>query len=153
MNYARASIALFALATLAVACGTDDDTESGSGPRTIPITMTDNKYEPTEVEVTKGETVTFEFQNEGVVKHEAVLGDAAAQELHHEEMIGGMDGGPDGEMGAGMDRTTEDDDKLVVPPGEEGELTYTFDEAGELIIGCHETGHWEAGMKVIVRVT
>jgi uncharacterized cupredoxin-like copper-binding protein len=39
-----------------------------------------------------------------------------------------------------------------VEPGEEGEITYTFGSAGELMIGCHEPGHYEAGMNVAVNV-
>ena len=32
----------------------------------------------------------------------------------------------------------------VVPIG--GSVTVTFDEAGEMMIGCHLPGHWDAGM-------
>jgi uncharacterized cupredoxin-like copper-binding protein len=39
-----------------------------------------------------------------------------------------------------------------VAPGDTGELTYTFDEAGPLEVGCHEPGHYDAGMKIAVNV-
>ena len=35
----------------------------------------------------------------------------------------------------------------------QGSLTHTFSEVGTYIIGCHEPGHWESGMKATVEVT
>lgn len=31
-------------------------------------------------------------------------------------------------------------------------LEYTFSAAGEVLIGCHQPGHWDAGMKAVVHV-
>lgn len=45
-----------------------------------------------------------------------------------------------------------DADAITVEPGDTGELTHTFDESGEFEIGCHEPGHYEAGMKIDVTV-
>jgi uncharacterized cupredoxin-like copper-binding protein len=36
--------------------------------------------------------------------------------------------------------------------GESGELTHTFDEAGTIEIGCHQPGHYDAGMRVNITV-
>jgi uncharacterized cupredoxin-like copper-binding protein len=41
----------------------------------------------------------------------------------------------------------------VVEPGETGELTYTFDEVGEVEFGCHQPGHLDAGMVFTVHVS
>ena len=38
-------------------------------------------------------------------------------------------------------------------PGRTGKLTYTFDEPGDLSIGCHVPNHWKAGMKVAIAVS
>lgn len=38
------------------------------------------------------------------------------------------------------------DNALSVPAGQTDTLTMTFDKAGVLQIGCHEPGHFEAGM-------
>lgn len=51
-----------------------------------------------------------------------------------------------GEHGAG------DDDAVTVEPGDEAELTCTFDEAGRVEVGCHQPGHYKAGMKIDVTV-
>ena len=136
---------------VAVACGGNHETHGGtsdetqgttSGPeaiRTIDVTMKEFAYEPASVSVKAGETVKFVFRNAGQILHDAFLGDEAAQAEHEQAM------GDDGHHGG---------DAIKVSPGETGELTHTFDKAGEaLIIGCHEIGHYAAGMKVAVTVS
>jgi uncharacterized cupredoxin-like copper-binding protein len=36
---------------------------------------------------------------------------------------------------------------LSVPPGKTRRLTWTFDEPGIVLYGCHVLGHWAAGMR------
>lgn len=131
------------------ACGdntTSDKTTAGnqSEPRTIEIEMRDIAFSPNQIDVKAGETVRFIFTNAGTVTHDAFIGDEAAQEGHEMEMrdMVGMDG-MDG-MG--------DEDGIAVEPGESGEITHTFAEGGQIIIGCHEAGHYAAGMKVVVNL-
>ena len=40
----------------------------------------------------------------------------------------------------------------MVQPGELGELSYTFSEPGSYEVGCHQPGHYAAGMKIDVTV-
>jgi uncharacterized cupredoxin-like copper-binding protein len=74
------------------------------------------------------------------------LGDEATQEAHAAEMadmgpMGGMDG-------------VGDPNAMTVEPGETKDLTWTFAEpSGDLLIGCHIPGHFEAGMVAQVTVT
>ena len=138
-----------AVALLAGACSSDDDDPNGAGDgagdaRTIEIAMVDIAFEPDEIEVERGDEVRFVFTNEGKVAHDAYIGDREGQMEHDREMDGGDDHGSMGSMG---------DAALTLDPGETGELTYTFDDAGTVEIGCHQPGHYEAGMKVIVTVT
>lgn len=158
-----ALIALAALlATLAAGCGGDH----GSGDheaegRIIDVTMTDNAFAPETIRVTKGETVTFRFTNEGSVLHEAFIGDEAEQEEHLVEMAAGSEGsagsvdaaGDEDGDGHGGDADGHGDDAVVAEPGETVDLTYTFDQEGTLLIGCHEPGHWDDGMKATITVT
>ena len=69
------------------------------------------------------------------------------------EMAGieGMDGDHAG-MGMGSMPHDEMTDlhSIVLEPGETAEITHTFD--GATIIGCHEPGHWEAGMRLDIDV-
>jgi uncharacterized cupredoxin-like copper-binding protein len=148
------AVAAAALTLSAAGCGGDKSTNStGRGAsRTIEVTMSDNAYEPKQLQVTKGETVTLRFRNAGAVKHEAILGDHAAQMRHHDEMTastGQMDHGG-GHRAATTDTSS---DAITVEPGRTGELTHTFTEPGSIFIGCHEPGHWEDGMKATVTVT
>jgi uncharacterized cupredoxin-like copper-binding protein len=78
--------------------------------------------------------VTFVVRNVGDIDHEFVLGDDAYQDMHEGDME---------ESGHPMDGMRN---AIVVEPGESAELTWSFDEAGEVLYGCHEPGHYEGGM-------
>ena len=158
MKITRPLVALVPAALLLLAaCGGDnDDNESMSGhpaespggestpaERTAEVKMADNAFEPTTIDVDAGETVRFMFENTGEVAHDALVGDAAAQAAHEEEMRGAED------MGHGAD----DDGAITVEPGDSGELVYTFEEPGAFEIGCHEAGHYDSGMKIDVTVS
>jgi uncharacterized cupredoxin-like copper-binding protein len=44
-------------------------------------------------------------------------------------------------------------DAITVDPGRTGELVHTFTSGQSVLIGCHEAGHYAAGMKITVSVT
>jgi uncharacterized cupredoxin-like copper-binding protein len=151
--YGRKALAVAPLSLILalVACGDDDAATPSDG--TVEIDMVDNAFEPDSVDVDVGETVRFVFTNQGDVVHEAVIGDEATQEEHAaemEEMNGDMDGE---DMNAEDEAHGDEEYAIDVEPGETGEITYTFDEPGEILIGCHEPGHYEAGMIVTVNVS
>lgn len=145
---AAATIATLVLA----ACGTERSADNAAPPAAdgttvIEVTMTDMAFTPTVVAVEAGETVTLRFRNDGQAIHEAVIGDAAFQQEHADEMAAM---GTSGTMHHG---TSDEPAPLVVQPGQTGDLTYTAPAAGSLLIGCHQPGHWEAGMKASIDVT
>ncbi|MDQ4132387.1 MAG: cupredoxin domain-containing protein [Actinomycetota bacterium] len=138
-------VLVIAALTLLVACGKSDDSEPATPQRqgdtsTVNVEMVDIDFKPETLRVQRGEKVRFVFTNSGRVRHEAFIGDAEAQKEHEREMR-------EGGHGHGSS------DAVVVEPGGTGELTYTFDEAGTLEIGCHEPGHYPVGMKINVEVT
>lgn len=149
MRHLRALSAVVALLALtAAACSDDSDSaNNGAGDndaRVIEVTMTDNAFDPEKLTVEAGEEVTFRFTNDGAMVHEAYIGTADEQDAHHAEMSSGdMDDHGDG----------GDGDAVTVDPGETGELTHRFDEPAEVMIGCHEPGHYESGMVATVTVT
>jgi uncharacterized cupredoxin-like copper-binding protein len=107
----------------------------------IEVTLTDTlKIEPAAMTVPAGVPVTFIVTNAGAIEHEFYLGDEEAQAAHEEEMasMGGM--------------THDEPEGIAVPAGETKELTYTFEEAGESLAGCHVTGHFGGGMKATITV-
>lgn len=134
---------IVALVVLA-GCGSDGgSTGAGAGAnadRTIDVEMRDIAFSPTSLDVRVGETVRFNFKNTGQVTHDAFIGDATAQEAHEKEMREGH-----GEHG-------KDADAVSVKPGKSASLTHTFDQAGQILIGCHEPGHYIGGMRITVNV-
>ncbi len=149
-------IAALAVSAALVACGGesggheghDTGSESGSVPgeaaqpsdatQTIEVSTLDQlRFDPATIDVSAGEVVKFVITNEGKSDHEFVLGDAAYQEQHGEEMDHAMTG----------------DNAVQVSPGETKEVTWRFDEAGEVLYGCHIDGHYDGGMVGTIEVS
>jgi len=102
----------------------------------IEVTMTDDlRYDPDELRISAGQTVRFVIHNTGATVHEFLVGTVEEQAAFADEMSDGH-----GEVrhasGAGVS----------VDPGETAEFSYTFEDPGELLVGCHEPGHYEGGM-------
>lgn len=144
----RFAIAGLAVATVGLtACGSSATTSGTlSSPRTMQIEMRDIAFSPTTVDVKAGETVRFIFTNKGAVTHDALIGNEDAQVAHEAEMreMNGMDQGHGAEG---------DEGAVTVEPGKTGEITHTFTDGDELLIGCHEEGHYAAGMQIKIRLT
>ncbi|MEX2624242.1 MAG: plastocyanin/azurin family copper-binding protein [Acidimicrobiia bacterium] len=149
----RATLALTAVLALALsACALNTDStnpdpgtesefsfgspaEAADADRVIEIQTTDNlRFEPAEITVAPGETVTFRLVNVGNLVHDFTLGDQATQDEHEAEMA---------EMG---DMAHEEPNVAAIPAGETVELTWTFGDAGTVLVGCHQPGHYAAGM-------
>ena len=127
------------LAACAPSGGGESPTDQG--PRTVQVEMTDElRYEPAEFTFQAGETVRFEVTNAGQIVHEFLIGDEAAQDEFEMEMS----------EGDGMAHDT--DAGVSIEPGESETFEYTFAEAGELLAGCHEPGHYGGGMKATITV-
>lgn len=105
--------------------------------RVIEITASDDfTFSPATVTVTAGETVTFRVTNAGVIPHDFTLGDSEMQDEHEAEMAE-MDG---------MAMDHDEPNLLTLEPGATAEMTWHLTEPGELIFGCHQVGHYPAGM-------
>ena len=141
-----AFVPLVALAAVLAACSapaasSPASSPGGASPRVIAVTMIDAlRFEPDTFSVSLGETVRFEVTNAGAIRHEFFIGDADAQAAHEAEMV---------EMGGMLH---DEPNGISVEPGEVKELEHTFDSVGSVIIGCHETGHYDAGMVATVSV-
>ncbi|MGH8537339.1 MAG: cupredoxin domain-containing protein [Gammaproteobacteria bacterium] len=104
------------------------------------ITSDAMRYDPPEITVRSGEIIRFEVKNDGKLRHEFMIGDATEQRTHSEMM----------KRDPGM--VHNDPNTLTLEAGEGKTLVWQFGEAGELEIGCHVPGHYEAGMLARVRV-
>lgn len=168
MTVGRVAGAVAAVAMLVAGCGDDGPDAGGLAlatgttdvPRTVEIAMVDLAYAPTAVSVRSGETVEFVFVNDGAVRHEAIFGNETEQAEH-----GALMRQSDGSDMDGMDMGGETDAAgepvhdgavapLVIEPGASETVIVTFDDdnTSSTVIGCHEPGHWEAGMRVDVSI-
>ena len=110
--------------------------DPGSTDRVVEILTTDDLvFIPAELTVRAGETITFRIVNQGSIIHDFTLGDEVTQEEHEAEMA---------EM-AGM--AHDQANAVTVAAGETKELTWTFSQPGTVLIGCHQPGHYDGGMK------
>lgn len=143
------TVGVVAATAFVAACGASSQTSStakvdmpSDSSRTVEVAMEDIKFGQTNLTVKSGETINFLFTNTGEVAHDAFIGDTAAQMDHEAEMAeaGDMAGHSMGEPA------------VTVQPGDSGELSYTFDQPGTYEVGCHQPGHYAAGMKIDVIV-
>jgi len=161
----RLLILLMVLGLVAAACSSDDSSDTtmaadmdmdgefafgdpmaaSDASRTIEITANDDfTFSPASVSVTKGETVTFKVTNSGKIPHDFVLGDDQLQAEHEAEMA---------EMAGGDMAMHDEPNAFVLEPGETKEMTWHMTESGEILFGCHQPGHFAAGMVGNVSVT
>lgn len=113
--------------------------DPSAAAQTIEVTAGDPfRFDPETLEVGAGETVTFVVTNEGDQQHEFVLGDRSYQEGHADAMAEGS--------------MHHEGNAVTVAPGETQELTWTFPSKGEVLYGCHVSGHYEGGMFGVIRI-
>ena len=109
--------------------------------RTLTIEMSDAmRYTPAEVTVTLGETVKFIVRNVGKMPHEMVLGTEEELQEHYEVMK------------THPEMEHADENMVTVQPGASGEIIWQFTQAGKVDFACLLPGHYEQGMKGVVRV-
>ena len=122
-----------------------DPMAAADASRVIEITSKDDfTFDPAGVTITAGETVTFQVTNVGAIPHDFVLGDAHMQDEHEAEMA---------EMSGDGDMAMHDEpNAFVLEPGETKEMTWHMTEGGEVLFGCHQPGHYQAGMKGTVTI-
>ena len=110
--------------------------EAAAVTRTVTISMTDAmRFTPDSIQVKQGETVRFVLSNDGRMLHEMVIGTRAALDEHAELMK--------------KFPAMEHDEPYMahVGPGQQGEIIWRFNQAGEFNFACLIPGHYQAGMK------
>lgn len=98
------------------------------------------RFKPEQIVVVRGETLRFIVKNTGQLKHELVLGQSSALKEHAKLM----------QKFPGMEHA--DDNMVSVAPGQQGTLLWQFSRAGTVHFACLQPGHYEAGMKGVVKV-
>ena len=109
--------------------------------RTIKIVMSDQmRFSPDVINVKKGDVIKFVHTNEGQLMHEFVLGTPELLSEHAEMM----------KKFPGMEHS--EPYMAHVPPGKTKAIVWKFSMAGEFAFGCLIPGHFDAGMKGVVKV-
>ena len=110
--------------------------QRAAATRTVKVDMTDAmRFNPSSIEVEKGETVRFVVTNSGKLKHEMVLGTMSDLKQHADMM----------RKHPAMAHA--EDNMVSVEPGKSGDLTWKFTASGKVDFACLQPGHFEAGMK------
>ena len=125
-------------AGVVAACGGGDAAQAlgeaadpADADRTIEVSALDSlEFDPDDIEVEVGETITFTVTNEGDLEHEFVLG-APSEHAGH--------------GGGGSNH-------LHLTAGVTDEIAWTFDEAGEVKFACYVDGHDQSGMTGVITV-
>lgn len=150
-NHIIATLAVSFLASAAFAggnhAGGHDDAAIGKPgvsskiTRTVNVDMRDDmKFHANIFDVKQGETIRFVAKNSGKVKHEMVLGTAKDLKDHYEVM----------KKNPEMEHA--DANMVTVAPGKTGEIIWQFTKSGKVDFACLQPGHYDAGMKGMVKV-
>src|SRR2546423_853866 len=163
MKFVRTMLALAAALTASLAAAHGDDLHAASAPsgahehshaapigapgkadkvsRTVNVDMTDAmRFNPASVDVKQGETIRFVVKNSGQLKHEFVLGTEHELKEHYELM----------KRFPEMEHS--DPNQVSVASGKTGEVIWQFTRSGKVDFACLQPGHYDAGMKGVVRV-
>ena len=115
--------------------------DAKAAKRTIAVRMLDSmRFVPERIEVRQGETVRFTVQNTGQQMHEFVIGTQQENEAHAALMMKFPD--------------MEHDEPYMahVPPGQSGQIVWTFNRSGTFEFACLIAGHYQAGMSGSITV-
>jgi uncharacterized cupredoxin-like copper-binding protein len=128
--------------------------KTGEVSRTIDVRMAETDdgamvFEPSEIKVSKGETVKFALRNAGELPHEFVLGDKARIQAHKKMMEMAAESGHDHghDSGHGHGHGHGGGNSLQLEAGQTGDLVWRFSGGGHFEFACLIPGHYEAGMK------
>jgi len=108
----------------------------------ITIQAGDIFFEPKMLTVQAGQTVKFIVINIGKLPHEFILGNKSEQEEHEKEMLAKHN----------TIMMENDANGIAVAPGESGTLIWKFTSPGTIKFGCHEPGHYAAGMVGTIKI-
>jgi uncharacterized cupredoxin-like copper-binding protein len=121
-------------------------------PREVNIIAREYTFDPSTVELVRGETVLLHVVNAGLDVHEVVIGDTTTQDAWEaaEAAVAGAPPGPTPLVSVPPDRAGL---RIVVASGQRMDAVWTVPATTPpaLTVGCHIPGHWAKGMQVPVR--
>ena len=134
------------MAALLVACSPSADRREvpPGTDRIVELSMEGMHFVPDSIVVKAGELVAFVVTNPNDIAHELYIGTEADQVAHHAIHMA--------DSPAGQAQISHGGYGIYLEPHETGVVSYRFDAALMIMLGCHLPGHWEAGMRAVVTV-
>ena len=125
--------------------------------KVILVNMHDNYYEPSKIEIKKGETVKFVVKNKGELVHEFNIATKTMHLKHQPEMMmlveneiilsDKIDKKKMMEMAKkNPSMAHKHSNSVLLSPGESAELIWKFNNSVDLEAACNVPGHYEIGM-------
>jgi uncharacterized cupredoxin-like copper-binding protein len=117
-----------------------------ASPRVVTIIMRDYRFDPTPLYLYPNETVQLNVINAGLVEHEFVLGDAAAQSAWASADAAATPPAPFATAPPASVPAGTSGVRVLLGSGLSTSVTYVVPAGGELLLICHLPGHQEQGM-------
>ena len=125
--------------------------------KVIQVNMYDNYYEPSKIEIKKGETIKFVVTNKGDLVHEFNIATKNMHLKHQEEMMRLVENEIilsdkiDKQKMIVMSKISPElshshSNCVLLSPGERAVLIWKFTNSVNLEAACNVPGHYEAGM-------
>ena len=125
--------------------------------KVIIVNMYDNYYEPSKIEIKKGETVKFVVKNKGELVHEFNIATKTMHLKHQPEMMmlveneiilsDKIDKKKMMEMAKkNPSMLHSHSNSVLLSPGESADLIWKFTNSAKIEAACNVPGHYEAGM-------
>ena len=125
--------------------------------KVIVVNMYDNYYEPSKIEIKKGETVKFVVKNKGELVHEFNIATKTMHLKHQPEMMmlleneiilsDKIDKKKMMEMAKkNPSMLHSHSNSVLLSPGESADLIWKFTNSVKIEAACNVPGHYEAGM-------
>jgi uncharacterized cupredoxin-like copper-binding protein len=112
--------------------------------RVVELSIEGMHFIPDRIEVKAGELVAFVVTNPNDIPHELFIGTAAEQAAHEAMHMAAA--------ASNQAQVRHGGYGIYLAPHDTGVVSYRFDTAGEIVLGCHLPGHWDAGMHATVVV-
>jgi uncharacterized cupredoxin-like copper-binding protein len=126
---------------------------TADSPRDVTVILRDYRFDPTPLYLYRAETIKLTVINAGMLEHELVLGDAAAQSAWAQADAVATPGAPFATAPVASVPAGTGGLRVVLPSGGSTSVLYQVPDAGEVLLLCNLPGHQERGMigQVVLR--
>jgi uncharacterized cupredoxin-like copper-binding protein len=125
--------------------------QAGKVTRVIDVVATDHAFSLKSLEVRDGETVRFVVRNAGHDAHELLIGTVAEHAEHRKMMRDMMERQKTGRHDHASMAAMAHSSGVTVAPGQTATFVWTFARTSNLEFACDIPGHYEDGMKGVIR--